>query len=348
MRHQTTLSRYVRFGLFLGISLCLLTQTSCNNQDACQSDPALEAIPLNINIIRLENQLFADKSPQGLLQLLQAHPEFAREYLKEGKQIPDSVIVAVLSDMVNNPYLDTLYQDVRQAFADLSELEAELTLALKRVKQAFPDFNPPKIYTTITGLRAFYGNDLYVSPRLMVISLDFFLGETSRYRPPDMPLYIWKRYRKNYIVPTLMLALSAQFNQTEVQKDQTVLAEMIDYGKAYEFVKSVVPCTPDSIIAGYNSEEMLRLDQEENKKLMWSHFIERNVFYSTSQLTKSAYLNERPYVAEIGNKAPGRLGRWLGWKIVQKYRRKTKTSLAELMATQDAKALFIESGYKGE
>ena len=64
-------------------------------------------------------------------------------------------------------------------------------------------------------------------------------------------------------------------------------------------------------------------------------------------MVKKKYIEDRPKTYEIGEKAPGRIGTWLGWQIVNKYMaEKDKTTLPELMGIKSPQKLFKESKYK--
>jgi uncharacterized protein YjaZ len=107
----------------------------------------------------------------------------------------------------------------------------------------------------------------------------------------------------------------------------------------------MLPCTADSLIIGYTGEEML--DVNKNQATIYAHFVDNQLIYETSPFVKSKYLDERPKTPELGNKAPGRLGNYLGWKIVQNYMEQNPNiNLQELMQTKDVQKIFMNSKYK--
>ena len=159
-----------------------------------------------------------------------------------------------------------------------------------------------------------------------------------------MPKYILKRYEREYIVPLVIMLISSSYNAYD-ENDNTLLSEMIFYGKAYYFAQMLMPNTPDSLIAGYSDQEIA--DLELNQTSIWRHFIEKSLFYETDFLKKKRYIGERPRTYEISKKCPGRIGRWLGWKIVQFYAYHNKNvTLSALMNSKDAYRIFHESNYK--
>lgn len=123
-----------------------------------------------------------------------------------------------------------------------------------------------------------------------------------------------------------------------------MLAEMLFYGKAYHFTKSVLPCVADDFIIGYTTEEVEACFA--NEEFIWSHFIENDLLYETNPFEIRKYTGEAPATDVISQDAPGRVGRWLGWNIVDDYRFNNDVSLDELMGLDDAEKLFRQSGYK--
>jgi hypothetical protein len=155
-----------------------------------------------------------------------------------------------------------------------------------------------------------------------------------------------RRYDPHDIVPSCLLlyGISERFNKTEL-KDRTVLADMVAYGKSFYFAKRMLPCTPDSVLIWYTSEEIN--GARENEDLIWARFIQDKVLFSTSVIDKKNYLGDRPNTIQVGEKCPGRIGQWVGWQIVKEYMEAhPEKSLPDLMNTADAQVLFRNSNYK--
>jgi len=124
-----------------------------------------------------------------------------------------------------------------------------------------------------------------------------------------------------------------------------LLAEMIYFGKSFHFVKQLIPCTADSILIGYSSEEMELI--EEGEETIWKYFIDNQLLYETSHIEKERYLNERPATIEINNKVPGRIGRWIGWQIVRSFAdNNPEVTLQELMKMTNAEEILRRAKYR--
>lgn len=338
---------------FIGSSLFLLFTLllgACGGSEGIHDAANLEGIEASVEIIRLEQDLRKLKSRAEIEDFLKKHPDFSEKYMRRSQLPHDSIAVDQLYQMLNEPALDTLFDDVAKKYGNIDDIQAEFEDAFRHIKYYYPEFKEPKIYTTITGLGSFYGTDLFVSDDMIIISLDFFMGNEARYRPPVemIPDYIWQRFHKKSIVPTVVMYLSNKYNKTNFE-DKTALAEMIYHGKAYHFTKTMMPTIADSILFGYTSTELANIEDEKNREYIWGHLIEKEVLFSTNQKVIASYLEEHPFVAEINKKCPGRIGRWLGYRIIQKYlSRNSEVTFQQLMANQDARNIFNLSGYNGD
>ena len=329
-------SRYI----FLITSLLTGLLFACQS-NSCRPAPDISTTDAAFSFVRWDEALFQAQGTQDIKNLLQQYPDFAQQYLHLSDYPDDSVLAHQYYQLITNPSIDTLYQQTLAAFGDLSSLRDEFEQAFRLVKHYYPTFTPPTVYTTFTGLGT-TGDDLLVNDSMIVVSLEFFAGPSANYRPQTHD-YILTRYRPPFIVPSCMLLLSNKFNVTDLN-DQSLLAEMIYYGKSYYFVQQVMPCLPDSTLFGYTSTQTTLVD--ENRKLIWSHFVDNELLFKNDQTTKTRYLGDRPSTVEINGKIPGQIGRWLGWQIVRAYAEKTDTPLPQLMQDQRAQEIFRQARYR--
>ncbi|GAB4036140.1 gliding motility lipoprotein GldB [Spirosoma jeollabukense] len=311
---------------------CFLLLVSCTKPD-------------DLTFFRLDQQLFSSKSPDSLKALLNRNPAIAQLYFNANGAGNDTALVQELTNRINNPALNELQAQVEAEFGDMTDLKKQLAEAFTNIKKDFPDFRSPKVATVVTG---FLGPDLVVTDSLIVIGLDYFAGPKAKYRPqgPDYPQYILRRYQKEYIVPAIVFAISDKYNATN-RADQTILADMVYYGKGYVFTKTMLPDVGDSLVIGYSDKQLTQTFNAQD--VVWAHFIDNQLLYQTNSAIKQRYLNERPFTAEIGQACPGAIGRWVGWRIVGRYHDEhSNVSIADLMRNADARQIFEQSGYKGQ
>lgn len=311
------------------------------DKEKCAFIPDTSAIKVELQWESLEDSLPAIQTKEDLVRFFSRYPVMRDVFFNRPAYPGDSTFINRLYNRFSNKHIDTLLMEVHRVFGDGRALRADFEKAFANVKYYYPDFEPPRIQTVLTGLET----DLYVSDTLLIIGLDYYLGEGAKYRP-NMYGYMQRRYNRDFIIPSVMLlyGIDTRFNKINLS-DKTVLADMVAYGKAYYFTKQMLPCTPDSVLIGYTKKEMDGSRQYES--LIWSRLVEDKVLYATSHLVKQKFIAERPKTIEVGEECPGRIATWVGWQIVNKFMEEHKeVALPDLMKMDDANKLFTESGYR--
>ena len=315
---------------------------ACKSEDqACQSAPDVSQISIEVSIEDYTSEMVNLSDNETALNFIHEHP-FIEDYFFERKNKPNDSVVAqqMLNIFTNEAYQDTLYHEVNQAFGDFEQLKADYQLAFQYYTYYYPETEIPKIEVVLAGLR----KDLYVSDALISIAADYFLGPEASFVPNGIPEYILMRYQKEYIVPMTMLLLTQKHNKTN-SSDQTLLADMIFYGKSYYLAKQTIPCTPDSLLLGYTAKEIN--DINENEHIIWANFLENDLLYETSHFMKNKFIGERPKTSEISLVCPGRIGIWVGWQIIKSYMANNpEVTVQELMNNSNAQDIFSQSKYK--
>ncbi len=304
--------------------------------------PDLTNIEATVQVERLEEALFACENESQVLAFLRRNPVLPQACFSD-YPMGDSALAALLYKNISNPVLRDFRLQLDSIFYQVPEsLEKPLANAFRHLKYYYPDFKVPRVQTLVTG---FMGNDLYVSDSLIVIGLDYFGGPEARFRP-DVFDYQLRRYQEPYLVPAILFFLSQSYNRAD-PRDQTLLADMVWYGKGYEFVKYMAPDTPDSLIIGFSGRDLQRIYDSQTD--IWAHLITHKLLYEAAEQKKQKYVGERPFTAEIGQDVPGGIGRWVGWRIVSLFLAENPAiTLPELMKNDNARRLLEQSGYKGQ
>ncbi len=294
-----------------------------------------------IKIVRLEREMFAIKTKEDVSVFLNSHPLFVKKYLEIPNAANDPVFIQELYSMYTNPALKEFYNEHEKFYGDFSDIKLQLDDLFSYVKYYYPNYYVPEINTLVTGFR--FDRDFTFSDSLIVIGTDYFLGKNAKFRPQFFD-YMLARYEKPYMLPMMGLAISSKFNEFD-DKDETMIAEMIHYGKAHYFLERIMPELADSINIQYTGKEMIEVDQ--NADVIWGHFVEHKLIFDTNHKVKQRYLGESPKVVAIGDNCPGRIGRWLGWQIVRKYMKENPTvTLQQLMKDKNAQEIFKKSKFK--
>jgi hypothetical protein len=252
--------------------------------------------------------------------------------------------IAVLRQMAGQAkdlYLDTMRADVLKYYPTIEPLQGELGGLFGRVKAVYPSFNPPKeIFTLASGFTV----DILYLDSLLLLGLEHFTPDSAHYETPQIPRYIRVRMRPNTLVPGVARLLSDKYVKTTFSPEPVLVEEMIRWGKVLYFQKQMLPCLPDTILYGYTAEALAEVNT--NANLIYAHFVDKGLFFSTDHLLRSKYVGERPATPEIGNKCPGRLGQWMGYQIVRKWAEEKDLTLQQVLAEPDAQKIFNEARWK--
>ncbi len=310
---------------------------------ACTQQTCRDSIdfdPIELQVVRLEKELFGSGSATEVETFLARNTDFSN-YILQAKEYPhDSILAKRIFGLISNASIDTLFDEAVTNYKAATDFVPTLQAGFGRLKAIYPETREPVIETVVTGLAE--GGDLFISNDRIIIGLDFFVGEDATYKPLGIPDYILKRYTMEHLPSIILQFVSSQY--VKPGKEDSMLSDMIDFGKNYYLLSQLLPCTPERILIGYSEEQWQ--DVFENDDIIWANFIQNKWLYETNHTIKQKFLSERPVVYEIGDKCPGRIGAWLGWQIVNAYMEKSEITLQQLMAETDHNKIFLQSGYK--
>lgn len=233
---------------------------------------------------------------------------------------------------------------VDSVYTDLDAFEEELTWAFRHYRYYFPDAEIPEIYTYVGGLDLQYPV-LYIDSAVFV-ALDVFLGPDSP-EYAGVPEYITARFSREFITPKIL----KEIGQSEVEyngSDLTLINAMVYWGKVLYFTEAMFPDIASHRLFEYSPEQVdWAIENEAN---MWEYLIREDLLFDRLSQTRNRFLDEAPFskfYAGIDRQSPGRVGRWIGWRIVHSYMENNPdVSLVELLENQDNQAIFAKSQYK--
>lgn len=298
---------------------------------------------VNIHIARYEKDLFSldtNHLKSGLQQLSQKYPEI----LIGDNVWNDPQMLSQLKAYLSDPVIIEIYKDALAAFPDLSSLEAELNHALSLYLNYFPNDSLPHFYSLVPGINTEmpsvygYDNDIF-------IHLDMYLGKDYKYYGEvGMPLFISERCDKKFLARDCIYKALSYKNMAQ-KMPISLLDNMIFEGKRLYFTEMMFPEMSEQDIIGYNDDKYKWAIK--NQAHVWMYIIEKDLLFSKQNDIIRQFIEETPFTKSFGNDSPGRIGTYIGWKIVQQYMEKhPEVSLAELMQTTDSQIILNKSGYK--
>ena len=313
---------------FIVFLILFLFFLSCQNENSKKDK--IEALPISLKFDRFDLK-FYDQSPEVIPQLKKEYPFLFP------KQFSDSVWIDRQNDS-----LQLLLQDaVAKVFSEIQPLEKKVSSLFKLIKYYFPRTKIPQIITLTNNVD--YQIKTVYSDSLLLLSLDTFLGEDHPLYE-GIPNYIRKELDQKYIPSQIVEKFSSYIMPPP--ENLTFLAQMLYEGKKMYLQDLLLPDQKDAIKMAYTEEELEWV--KENEVYIWQYFIEKQVLYQTDPEWVERFLEPAPFskfYLQLDNESPGRIGRWIGWQIVRKYREQHETTIEDLIKLP-AQQLFNQSKYK--
>ena len=302
-------------------------------------------IDVKVSLSRIDLELPNCENREDVSKLLSKNKSFVDAFIHYGIFPNETVMSNELLAMAHDEKVKELFDEVGKEYTDVSDVELQIKGLFQHIKYYFPKFNEPIIYMVMGGFGGFDAN--YMDDKTIVLGMENFLSNKERYFPPreTTPFYMHKHYtRKN--IPTKLSNMLAQFEFANFdEKDKTLVNSMIYWGKIYYFSEYMLPLTADSLIIEYTADEMARV--EANKKETYGYFAKNDLLFNEEKAAQTKFVAPRPTTNEIGDKAPGRIGRYLGWEIVRAYmRHNPEVTIEQLMKNIDHKSIFRKAKYK--
>ena len=252
--------------------------------------------------------------------------------------------VKYLLDFVEDTLSVSLYEKVKIAYPDLSEVQDMVSGVYRRFNYYYSEIKlPTQIYTCVSGINPEVPPVLFVDDAL-VISLDWYLEGDDIYERIGMPEYIARRLGKAVLAKDLGQALYQYYVQN-VPKRNNLLEEMVEAGRMCFFVEAMAPLMDDETLLGYTSSQLQWAEDFEGD--LWADMVGSQCLYSSDLEVYRTFLADGPFTNEFSHEAPARLGEFIGLHIIRSFMEaNSNVTLRELEEENDLQSIFQNSKYK--
>lgn len=326
-RKKTKVFKILSMCKFTGLFIAILV-ISCSSESELEAEIAKVAVDVRID--RFDKK-FANAEPNELPELKKQYP-----YLFP-QQFSDSVWVDRMKDSLHQ----VMAEEIAQKFDNFQQDTLAIHQLFQHIKYYFPEFNAPNIVTVNSDVD--YKNRIIYADTLMLVGLDNYLGEDHEFYK-GIQNYIRANFEKERVVVDMSKAIARSTIKTTPSRD--FLSKIIYYGKLYYLMSVWMPKSADSELIGYQEDQWQW--SLINEQSIWRYFIERELLFSTDSKLEDRFINPAPFskfYLELDNESPGRLGQFIGWRIVDAYMKNNEVSLHELLK-EPATTLFKNSQYK--
>lgn len=232
---------------------------------------------------------------------------------------------------------------IRERLGSTDSIEAELGKAASRSKDIMPELKWPRLY----GIISTYDQAIILSgDSIALVGMNHYLG------PDDEAYSGFDNYRRRdkrlAALPTQLTEslLSSQWPYDLPETDATALSRML-YGGAVAWITAKITGTE-------KAEDILGWDEaqtkwaEDNESQAWEALINRKILYTTDESAGMRLTQNAPATSILHQDAPGRMGTWLGMRIVDAYMKSHPDTEPRQLLQRDfygnVKTL-VESGY---
>ena len=329
----------------LFIAVVLVALTSCQKE---RSYWAKDLEPQHIEIVRFDQALMnvhEASVAQDIKVLYDEYPTFMPLWVEEILGIP-AADTAYLEQALPEFLNDTIYgfkatnAKEQAVFADVTDIEKELSKAFARIQYLYPETEIPSLYLFISGFQT----PIYFGDELIAIGGDMYLG--SEYEYYNRVVYDYqKQTMRKECIPVDVISAFLFHTLPYTSTKSRLLDQMIYRGKVMYLVAQIFDNLPGYEVMGWTKEQWNWCVK--NERAIWHLVMDKRDLFKTESLVLTSYLNDGPFTSEVSQDSPGRLGIWLGWRIVESYMAHNETvTMQELMAEPDAQKILEDSYYK--
>ena len=330
---------------YLFIAICVLAMTGCQ-KGRTYFPKDLE--PQQIELIRFDKALLNVQEAtvaHDIRVLYDEYPVFMPLWVEDILGIP-AADTAYLEQQLPQFLNDTMYgfkqtnAREQEVFTDASDIQSSINKAFARIQWLYPETEIPSVYLFVSG----FVTPIFFEEELVGIGADMYLGSDYEYYNRVVYDYQKQTMRKECIPVDVISAYL--FRTLPYTSDKSrLLDQMMSRGKVMYLTAQIFDELPGYEVMGWTKEQWKWC--EENERAIWHLVMDKRDLFKTESLVLTSYLNDGPFTSEVSQDAPGRLGIWLGWRIVESYMEHNENvSLQELMAEPDAQKIMELSLYK--
>lgn len=300
-------------------------------------------LPERNTVVRFDKLLFSTSPASVPDSIRNHHPAllpFFRIYNEEVIRIgPDTLpdYASLLSTFTGDALINEIHAETEKSAAVFNEYYTGIQQALDKWAEIT---NSPRVDYLVPFISGF--NQSFIAlPGLLGIGIDQYLGADNKfYQDLGIPAYI----RKNKNPENLVADAVRAWLYSEIPAPEGgFLERMIYEGKIYFIASKLLPKTSQENLFHYSETQLEWCREQESA--MWKYLAEQKILFSTDRLTTRKFMDEAPFTRDFGNDSPGRVGTWIGYRIVSSYMKTSGLELKSLPGITSAKEILSGSKY---
>lgn len=218
--------------------------------------------------------------------------------------------------------------DICKRLPDIATSESELGIAQAKAGTLLPEMKfPTHIYGYVTP----FSQSVVISDTVMMLGLNHYLG------PGYEGYAMFKDYERKLKTPERIApdAVEAIVSASVPRLTDTdpLLSHMLQQGAVIKIMELLLPGRNVSELLGYTPDEYEWAMANEGN--IWHKIIESELLFSTDPAVTARLMNPSPASTIINGNAPGRIGRFTGFRIIDSYLRRNPETDINLILTRE-------------
>ena len=233
---------------------------------------------------------------------------------------------------------------IENEFADFNDIITNIEKVVSNIHTLFPDLVVPTAVVTINAENSagmMFKGDTIVLPLEKYLGDKFYNNNPQMYPPTTVPRYLTKTWDKKFIVRDILE------NWCNVQFDRfqktTFLDNLIYKGKIMYIVRKCMPDSPLEDILKFSKEEIRWCEMHEQN--IWNEILKMDIMYSSDESNYISFFNDSPFTRGMPPESPGRLGYFVGYKIISQYMENEDVRMLDLMQNTNSQEILLKSKY---
>lgn len=331
------------------VFIIIAITVKCNSSDS-RNQPDISKISEPIPTLRLEQELYkipVGATKEGIDTWIENDSLLMEIFIKGIMNISDTsknleYTYASMSEYLHHPEMINLNDTIQDIFKDFKKYEEELHLLMKNFKYYFPSEPDIKLFTYTSG---FGPRSIYYSPYLGV-GLDLYLGTDYKYYSSmGFPNFFIERLKPENIAIDAAINIIQSMREEPLKRGASLLDMMIYHGKIQYIASYLLPKRKIEDFLYYSKEDWQWC--VDNEKEIWSFFLEGEWIFNKQYINYSKFIEDAPTTMGMPAGSPDRVGRWVGYQIVEKYMKQyPNTTFQELLDITSGQEILTKSKYK--
>ena len=301
-----------------------------------------------------DNSIKIDRFENDVLQFDKLSDDQKTVFINRYRDVLNVLNFSIKSDSIaeipglipSTPIYKSFSDDVSKQFYSIDTLAHEMAILKESYETLFPKAAFPGIKTFITP----FNQSVVMTDTTLLIGLNHYLGRNH-------PLYeYYEEYQRVNKEPARIAydvseaLLRSKFGNEYIHHDNTLLSYMLYEGFILYAVQTLLDTTCKDNVTGYTKEQLDWCIQNESN--IWNKIIGDDLLYSKSGIVHTKIMQAAPFVSIISMDCPGKIGRWIGLRIIESYVRNNKDKNIQLiyndLKTKKSQTILMESRYDGK